>query len=42
MIASSLSAANENLIAALNPGLRALAVRGALRNYKKNPAPLRS
>ena len=36
MIASSLSAANEKLIAALNPGLRALAVRGALRNYKKN------
>lgn len=36
MIASSLSAANEKLIAALNPGLRALAVRGTLRNYKKN------
>ncbi|MEO7390898.1 MAG: Crp/Fnr family transcriptional regulator [Ramlibacter sp.] len=36
MNASSLSAANEKLIAALNPGLRALAVRGGLRNYKKN------
>ncbi|HSI53134.1 MAG: Crp/Fnr family transcriptional regulator [Ramlibacter sp.] len=36
MNASSLSAANEKLVAALNPGLRALALRGVLRNYKKN------
>lgn len=36
MNASSLSAANEKLIAALNPGLRALALRGTLRNYKKH------
>ncbi|MDB5872474.1 MAG: Crp/Fnr family transcriptional regulator [Ramlibacter sp.] len=36
MNASSLSAAHEKLIAALNPGLRVLALRGVLRNYKKN------
>lgn len=27
---------NEKLLAALNPGLRALALRGTLRNYRKN------
>ena len=32
----SLSATHERLIAALNPSLRALALRGVLRNYKKN------
>jgi CRP/FNR family cyclic AMP-dependent transcriptional regulator len=36
MIASSLSVAHEKLIATLNPGLRALALRGVFRNYKKN------
>src|SRR5438105_1989970 len=36
MIATSLSAAHEKLIAALNPGLRALALRGTFRTYKKN------
>ena len=36
MNASSLSAANEKLIAALSPGLRALALRGTVRNYKKH------
>ena len=32
----SQSAANERMIAALNPSLRALALRGTQRNYKKN------
>jgi CRP/FNR family cyclic AMP-dependent transcriptional regulator len=36
MIASSLSAAHEKLVSALSPGLRALAVRGTIRNYRKN------
>jgi CRP/FNR family cyclic AMP-dependent transcriptional regulator len=36
MIAPSLSAAHEKLIAALSPGLRALALRGTIRNYRKN------
>ena len=36
MIAQSLSAVHEKLIAALTPGLRALALRGVVRNYKKN------
>jgi CRP/FNR family cyclic AMP-dependent transcriptional regulator len=36
MNASNLSAAHEKLVAALNPSLRALALRGVLRNYKKN------
>ena len=36
MIANSLSAAHEKLIAALNPALRALALRGVFRSYKKN------
>ena len=36
MNASSLSAANEKLVAALNPGLRALALRGVPRSYKKH------
>jgi CRP/FNR family transcriptional regulator, cyclic AMP receptor protein len=36
MTALSLSAANERLIASLTPSLRVLALRGALRNYKKN------
>ncbi len=36
MIASSLSATQEKLIAALSPSLRALALRGTIRNYKKS------
>jgi len=36
MIPSSLSAAHEKLIAALTPNLRTLALRGLLRNYRKN------
>jgi CRP/FNR family cyclic AMP-dependent transcriptional regulator len=36
MIATSLPAAHERLVSALNPGLRALALRGVIRNYKKN------
>jgi CRP/FNR family transcriptional regulator, cyclic AMP receptor protein len=36
MTASSLSVANERLIASLTPSLRVLALRGVLRNYKKN------
>jgi CRP/FNR family transcriptional regulator, cyclic AMP receptor protein len=36
MTAPSLSAANERLIASLAPSLRVLALRGTLRNYKKN------
>jgi CRP/FNR family cyclic AMP-dependent transcriptional regulator len=36
MSVPSLSASHERLIAALNPSLRALALRGVLRNYKKN------
>jgi CRP/FNR family transcriptional regulator, cyclic AMP receptor protein len=36
MTAPSLSVANERLIASLTPSLRVLALRGALRNYKKN------
>ena len=36
MTAPSLSAANERLIANLTPSLRVLALRGTLRNYKKN------
>jgi CRP/FNR family transcriptional regulator, cyclic AMP receptor protein len=36
MTAPSLSAANERLIASLTPSLRVLALRGTLRNYKKN------
>jgi CRP/FNR family transcriptional regulator, cyclic AMP receptor protein len=36
MTGSSLSAANERLIATLTPSLRVLALRGTLRNYKKN------
>ncbi|MES3003125.1 MAG: cyclic nucleotide-binding domain-containing protein [Pseudomonadota bacterium] len=36
MIAQSLSAVHEKLIAALTPGLRALALRGVMRPYKKN------
>jgi CRP/FNR family cyclic AMP-dependent transcriptional regulator len=32
----SLSAANERLMAALTPSLRMLALRGMVRNYKKN------
>jgi len=36
MTAPSLSAANERLIASLTPSLRALALRGTLRTYKKN------
>ena len=36
MIAPSLTATQERLIAALSPSLRALALRGTVRNYKKN------
>ncbi|MBG9388514.1 Crp/Fnr family transcriptional regulator [Caenimonas aquaedulcis] len=36
MNANGRTAAQERLIDALNPGLRALAVRGVFRNYKKN------
>jgi CRP/FNR family transcriptional regulator, cyclic AMP receptor protein len=36
MNASSLSAAHEKLVAGLNPALRALALRGVIRNYRKN------
>lgn len=36
MITSSLSSAHEKLVAALNPGLRSLALRGILRNYRAN------
>jgi CRP/FNR family cyclic AMP-dependent transcriptional regulator len=36
MTTPSLSAAHEKLITALNPGLRALALRGTIRNYRKN------
>ena len=33
---ASLSAAHEKLVADLSPALRALALRGVIRNYKKN------
>jgi CRP/FNR family cyclic AMP-dependent transcriptional regulator len=36
MNSSPASAAHEQLIAALHPGLRALALRGMVRSYKKN------
>lgn len=36
MITPSPSAAHEKLLAALNPALRALALRGTIRNYRKN------
>jgi CRP/FNR family cyclic AMP-dependent transcriptional regulator len=36
MSTSPASAAHEDLIAALGPGVRALALRGQVRNYKKN------
>ena len=36
MVMPSPSAAHEKLVAALNPSLRALALRGAFRNYRKN------
>ncbi|MBX3586041.1 MAG: Crp/Fnr family transcriptional regulator [Ramlibacter sp.] len=36
MNAPSLSATHEKLIAALSPSLRALALRGMIRNYKKS------
>ncbi len=36
MPVSSVSAAHERLLAALSPSLRALALRGSLRNYKKS------
>lgn len=36
MITSSLSSAHEKLVAALNPGLRSLALRGTFRNYRKS------
>jgi CRP/FNR family cyclic AMP-dependent transcriptional regulator len=36
MPVSNVSAAHERLIAALSPSLRALALRGNLRNYKKS------
>ncbi|MBX3656630.1 MAG: cyclic nucleotide-binding domain-containing protein [Ramlibacter sp.] len=36
MNAPSLSATHEKLIAALNPSLRALALRGMIRSYKKS------
>lgn len=36
MIMPSLSAVQEKLVAALAPSVRALAVRGTLRNYRKN------
>lgn len=36
MNASSLSATHEKLVAGLNPALRALALRGVVRNYRKN------
>lgn len=36
MNSSPASAAHEQLIAALHPGLRALALRGIVRSYKKN------
>ena len=36
MNAPSLSAAHEKLVAGLNPALRALAMRGVIRNYRKN------
>jgi CRP/FNR family transcriptional regulator, cyclic AMP receptor protein len=36
MNTNSPSAAQEKLLAALTPGLRALALRGTIRNYRKN------
>lgn len=36
MNASSLSASQEKLIATLSPSLRSLALRGAIRSYRKN------
>ena len=36
MNAPSLSAAHEKLVAGLNPALRALALRGMIRSYRKN------
>ena len=36
MITPSLSSTHEKLVAALNPGLRSLALRGTFRNYRKN------
>jgi CRP/FNR family cyclic AMP-dependent transcriptional regulator len=36
MPVSSVSAAHERLLVALSPSLRALALRGSLRNYKKS------
>jgi CRP/FNR family cyclic AMP-dependent transcriptional regulator len=36
MITPSLSLTHEKLVAALNPGLRSLALRGTFRNYRKN------
>jgi CRP/FNR family cyclic AMP-dependent transcriptional regulator len=36
MTKPALSTAHEKLVAALNPGLRALALRGTIRNYRKN------
>ncbi|HSV47271.1 MAG TPA: Crp/Fnr family transcriptional regulator [Ramlibacter sp.] len=36
MTMPSLPAAHEKLLAALNPGLRALALRGTIRSYRKN------
>jgi CRP/FNR family cyclic AMP-dependent transcriptional regulator len=36
MALPSLPAAHEKLVAALSPSLRALALRGAIRNYRKN------
>ena len=36
MVMPSPSAAHEKLVAALNPSLRALALRGTFRNYRKN------
>src|SRR5438045_8991015 len=36
MVMPSPSAAHEKLVAALNPSLRALALRGTFRSYRKN------
>ena len=36
MVMPSPSAAHEKLVAALSPSLRALALRGTFRNYRKN------
>jgi CRP/FNR family cyclic AMP-dependent transcriptional regulator len=36
MVLPSLPVAQEKLVAALSPSLRALALRGAIRNYRKN------